>query len=262
MGEPNERLDPVAPHEPGAEDLGGVEPPSREERTALELAGDFAELARVLQEQPTTALTLRRIVEYAVEVVDGCEHAGITVVRGGRPSTVASTSALVLDVDSLQYEAREGPCLDALIDHAIYRTGDLVGETRWPAFAPGAVRLGVRSMLSFRLFTPERTLGGLNLYSSATEAFTDSSFAAGVVLAVHAGTAFAHARQAEQAEHLKLALHSNRAIGTAVGVVMMAEGLDQDAALARLTDESSRRNLKLALLADEVVRGRGLPARG
>ena len=58
--------------------------------------------------------------------------------------------------------------------------------------------------------------------------------------------------------HLERALQSNRRIGMALGVLMARHQLTEEQAFDLLRRQSSRRNVKLAVLAEEVVYTGGL----
>lgn len=83
--------------------------------------------------------------------------------------TPASTDDLVIQIDRIQYETRQGPCLSAISEESTVRANDLRGDTRWPKFAQRAVDLGVMSMVAFQLYVRERDLGALNLYSKSVD---------------------------------------------------------------------------------------------
>jgi hypothetical protein len=228
-----------------------------------ELAAQFAGVARALHAEPTTEGTLARICELAVSVVDGCDHAGITVVRRGRPETVAASDDVPAKVDVLQYQTRQGPCLDAITEHRTFRSHDLAAESRWPRFAQRAAgRTGIRSMLAYRLFTDQDTLGALNLYAGKPRAFADDVLPVGAVFASHAAMAFAQAREHDQIAHLEQAMTSNRVIGTAIGLLMAHRQLSSDEAFELLRTTSQLSNRKLRDLADHVVRSGDLPGPG
>src|SRR6185437_15011742 len=178
------------------------------------LASQFAAVARALAAEETVAETLQRLVEIARATVPGCHHAGVTVLRRGRPETPAATDDVSGAVDRVQYETGEGPCLSAILEQPTYRTGDLAAETRWPKFSrPAVERTGVHSVLAYRLFTEADTLGALNLYSRERDAFDDEAEAIGTILAAHAALALARAREREQISGLEQAVASNRSIG-------------------------------------------------
>jgi GAF domain-containing protein len=227
-----------------------------------ELAAQFAAVARALQAQPTVEETLRRVVDVARAIVPGCHHAGVTVLRRGKPDTPAATDEVAAAIDAVQYETGEGPCLSAIVEHDTFRTGDLAAELRWPRFAGPAVdRTGVRSVLAFRLFTAEEdTLGALNLYSREKHAFDDDAVAVGTILAAHAALSFARARDKEMISGLEQAVASNRAIGTAVGILMVTRDLSQPEAFDLLRTTSQHANRKLRDIAEEIVASRDLSA--
>jgi GAF domain-containing protein len=224
------------------------------------LAAQFAAVARALESEPTVEATLGRIVEIARLIVPGCHHAGITVLRRGKPETPAATDAVSAAVDAVQYETGEGPCLSAIVTADLFRTGDLAAETRWPKFSrPAVERTGVRSVLAYRLFTEEDTLGALNLYSRERDAFGDDSVGVGTILTAHAALAFARARERAQISGLEQAVASNRAIGMAIGILMAIGHVGQDEAFDLLRTVSQRTNRKLREIADDVVHTGQLP---
>jgi GAF domain-containing protein len=224
------------------------------------LASQFAAVARALAAEETVAATLQRLVEIARVIVPGCHHAGVTVLRRGRPETPAATDDVSGAVDRVQYETGEGPCLSAILEQPTYRTGDLALETRWPKFSrPAVERTGVHSVLAYRLFTEADTLGALNLYSRELHAFDDEAESIGTVLAAHAALALARAREREQISGLEQAVVSNRSIGMAIGVLMANRRVGQDEAFDLLRRVSQRTNRKVREIADEVVHTGQLP---
>ena len=232
----------------------------REPADGTGLAGQFAAVARALQSEATVEATLQRIVEVARLIVPGCHHAGITVLRRGRPETPAATDDVSAAVDAVQYETGEGPCLSAIVEDDMFRTGDLARESRWPKFSgPAVERTGVRSVLAYRLFTDDDTFGALNLYSREKDAFDDDSVGVGSILTAHAALAFARARERAQISGLEQAVASNRAIGMAIGILMAIRRVGQDEAFDLLRTESQRTNRKLREIADDVVHTGQLP---
>lgn len=224
------------------------------------LAGQFAAVARALEAEPTVEATLQRIVEVARLIVPGCHHAGITLLRRGRPETPAATDDVSAAVDAVQYEAGEGPCLSAIVEADMFRTGDLGQETRWPKFSrPAVERTGVRSVLAYRLFAEDDTFGALNLYSRERNVFDDDAVGVGSILTAHAALAFARARERAQISGLEQVVASNRAIGMAIGILMVIRYVGQDEAFDLLRTVSQRTNRKLREIADDVVHTGQLP---
>ena len=214
-------------------------------------ADSFAEIARSLAGQDGLDATLQRIVELATQIVPGTQHAAISLIRAHRQvQTVAPTGALARRVDQIQYDAGEGPCLDAIWAHEVVRIDDLSSTGRWPGFASRAAQAGVLSMLAFRLFVEGDTAGALNLYSGERHAFDERSVHLGHVLAAHAGLAYDHAHELAG---LREANESRTVIGQAQGILMAQHRIDADQAFALLTRLSQNRNRKLRDVAGDVI---------
>ena len=143
-----------------------------------------------------------------------------------------------------------GPCRQALLDHRSYRIDDMSTDTRWPRFAAAADARGVRSMLGYALFTSDRTLGTLGLYSSKRNAFDANSEVIGELFAAHAAIALtSSARQAE----FRRALSHRDTIGIAKGILMHREGVTADQAFTLLVSASQNSNMKLHEVAAWLV---------
>jgi GAF domain-containing protein len=218
------------------------------------LAHSFAELARELAGHTDEATLWAAIVGAALRAIPGTEHAGITVLRRGKFQTMAPSSDLPRRVDAIQYELGSGPCVDAVLQQRIFRTGDLSQDPRWPEFGSRAAREEhVFSMLGFRLYLEnDDTIGGLNLYSTQREAFDSSAELTGGIIATHAAIAMTGAHHRSQAEHLRLALESNRQIGVAMGVLMSRQHVTRQQAFDLLRIASQHTHRKLADIAMDV----------
>ena len=124
----------------------------------------IAEIARSLSGEPTVVATLQRIVDVAAETVDGCDGAGLLLVSRGKIVAGAWSNELVHEIEKMEYEIGEGPCVDAIWERPTFESSDLRDQiTLWPTFAVRALDAGVESMLAFRLFASEETLGALDL---------------------------------------------------------------------------------------------------
>ena len=219
----------------------------------LRVAEMFGEVARLLAGHESIQVTLNKIVELAVEHLDGCEFAGISLVRGREITSPASSNDIPRTLDKIQEEVGEGPCLDAIKEHEVFQTGDLAAEGRWPQFSKRAFdETGVRSVLSLRLFVEHDTMGALNLYATDPDAFDEADVALGSVFAVHAAVAMASARREEGLERKA---EGQEAIGRAKGIIMGRSGVSDERAFEMLKAASQRLNLKLRDVARQVNEG-------
>lgn len=212
----------------------------------------FGDIARHLESQADLAEVLRSITASSVDTVPGADYAGISLVKNLQEiESVAPTHDLVYQADQAQEELGEGPCLDAVWQHDTVRVDDLESEQRWPRYRERALALGVRSSLSFQLFTEGRNLGALNLYSGRSHAFGDESEHVGLVFASHAAVAL---RGSQKESQLKDALLSRDVIGMAKGILIERYKIDDDQAFQMLVQASQTAHVKLRNVADFLVR--------
>ncbi len=216
------------------------------------MAETFATVARTLAgHHDDLQNSLDKIVRLAVENLDACEFAGISLVEKAKITSPAASNDIPKKVDEIQSEVGEGPCIDAIKEHEVFQTGELTNERRWPRFSPRAHdETGISSILSIRLFVEDETMGALNLYSTARNAFDDSDVALASVFAVHASVAMSAARREETLEQKA---QSRDVIGRAKGILMARSGVTDDQAFAMLKGASQRMNVKLRDIAQRIA---------
>jgi GAF domain-containing protein len=231
----------------------------RSEQQADELAVALVELSALLVDEEPLEDVLRRVADLAVAVVPGCTGAGVTLMEGDRPSTAAQTDELVLAVDRQQYDAGDGPCLDAIRRRVTNRVDLDAAEQRWPEFAARARELGVRSFLAAPLVAGGRPVGSLNLYSTERDGFDALDDVLVGLFCSQASVALANARLYSRAvtvnSQLTEALGSRAVIEQAKGVLMARHALTADEAFELLRQWSQVRNRKLRDVAAEVAAG-------
>ena len=216
-----------------------------------DVAHALTEAALEIHTSSDLAGTLDAIVRTVGECLPGIDHAGIAVVHpDGRVETLAASDDLVRDLDGMQYELGEGPCLSALFEEPVVTVRDARHEQRWPGFMPGAVERGVTGQMGLRLFVPGRTLGGLNLYSTREDGIDPAVEPTAQLFATHAALALGHVRHEED---LNSALHTRKVIGQAVGILMERYELDEDRAFHYLAQVSQQGGTDLRTMAVEVV---------
>jgi GAF domain-containing protein len=232
----------------------GLAEPAYDEQSVAALVADAA---RALADEPTLQQTLERVVELAVTMVEGCESAGISLVTRGRIESPAVSDPLVARGDALQYELHEGPCLDAVHDHALVESDDVALDDRWPRWAPAvADELGVRSMLCVQLYTSENAHGALNMYSTKPYAFGSDAHHLAATFAAVAAAAISAARTEEQ---LQSAVQTRTLIGQAQGIIMERYSLTAGRAFAVMSRVSQDSNIKLVDIARQIVETRRIP---
>jgi GAF domain-containing protein len=211
----------------------------------------LAEAARSIHQTRSLEETLGAIVHAATASVPGFDQIGISISQhSGEIETKSATGQLVWDLDAVQYSLMEGPCVDAIRKQPVVAVNDLRHDQRWPRYVPEAVAQGVRSQLAFRLYSDEKTLGGMNLYSTESDTIPDDAPQMAELFAAHATIAL---DRAIQEDSLNIALSTRGVIGQAIGLTMEHYHVDSTRAFQFLTRVSSTSNIKLRDIAQEVV---------
>ncbi|GAY14482.1 GAF and ANTAR domain-containing protein [Mycobacterium sp. shizuoka-1] len=224
-------------------------------RSNHDLAQRMAELSRATALPRDVDEVLAGVTAAAAEMIPGTDTCGVLLIgKGGKFESLFGTSELIYELDALQETCGEGPCIQAAIDELIVRTDDFTTERRWPKYSSAVAELGVRSGLSFKLYTSESTAGALNLFGLAPHAFDGQSEAIGSVLAAHAASAIIASRHGEQ---LESALTTRDVIGQAKGVIMERFNVDAMRAFEMLRELSQTTNTRLVDIANRVIETRG-----
>lgn len=220
---------------------------------------DLAEAMRSLTARAEAAdgrPAVDELVQVAIERVPAARWASLTLLRGGRFTTPAASHGEAERADRLQYEVGSGPCVDAVIEDSVYRTGDVTADARWPEWGRRVSReVGVRSVLAQRLslLDDSGAIAGLNIYSDVPDAFDDEAVAMGLVLSTHGSLLVTAMLARDRASNLLKALESNREIGVAMGILMQRHHLTRDQAFDVLRVASQDSNRKLVDVAADVA---------
>lgn len=218
------------------------------------VADDFERLGQQLLHS-SEANPFGAVTRLALDRIPHATAASITTLKNGRFVTSAATDDVARRADAIQYDLGSGPCIDAIVDQAIYNPQDLASDERWPEYGRRVqAELGLSSMLSYRMNLEfAGVIAGLNLYGREPDAFDEHDLAEGLLLTTHAAQAVSAAHLRDRAENLERALSSNRDIGTAVGVLMAQHKLTGDQAFDLLRIASQNTNRKLQAVALDVI---------
>ena len=217
----------------------------------------FAQLGQIVVSDAPPEQTLRRVAELAKQGLDGVADVSLTLIENGEPRSVVFTGQLAVDLDERQYELGFGPCLDAA------RTGQTIivdgpGDgSPYREYAQVAYRAGVRHTISVGMPIAERSIGGLNIYSTdeapvSEELVQRAEAFAGYAAATVANVA-SYARASGQALHLQRALESRAVIEQAKGVIVARDRCTPDEAFEVLIRISQHRHVKIRDLARAIV---------
>jgi GAF domain-containing protein len=200
------------------------------------------ELADVLQDQETLGAALASIAEAATRSVPRCDAATIALSIEGRPITAAMTARVGLELDMVQYDTHDGPCLTSLRTMSTLRLDISEQGDTFPHFSRAAQLRNVVAALSIPAVWGDEVVATLNLYSR-TGTFDETATTIAIVLgaqvaiAVSRSPEFASARAVveEGQRHLEDQADLHIATGLLMGnegcTAEQAEGLLRSAAI-------------------------------
>ena len=218
---------------------------------SLGVAEELARASESINHSRTFQDTLDAIVHATSTSLPEFAHVSISVRNGGGTfETSAGTDQLAWELDGVQYDLGEGPCVEAIEDEPVVVVQHLRHEQRWPRYVQEAMARGILSQVAVRLFTDSKHIAGLNLYSTERDEVSACSAETARLFATHAAIILGHAQAEEQ---LNQALQSRKVIGQAVGILMERYRIDADRGFQFLVRASSTSNLKLRDVAEEVV---------
>jgi ANTAR domain/GAF domain len=213
-------------------------------------------------EEPLSA-SLQRLVDAALKVVPGADAVSVTVTihSGTEPKTAAASHEWAVLVDKNQYEAGDGPCLEAARIREPVLVAGKEAFAKWPQFAGDAARYGVRAYLSTPLAVtgaPNGALiGALNVYGFEQDAFDRLDEALlRLVTTTATGTISNSQRYIQMravADNMRIAMASRAEIEQAKGVLMAVHGVTSEEAFDRLVKQSQHSNTKLITVARELL---------
>lgn len=249
---------------PGGNEVGDGQVASEPEHVDSELdetddglAWSLAALSRLATARLGLEDLLTQIAGFAVKAIPGADGAGLTLLEADRADTIVATADFVREVDVIQYSMGEGPCISAAAERRTFTSGSLGGEQRWPRFGPRVARLGVHSVLSLPLLTPDGVFGAMNVYAHGKGVFDDRAVRVGELFSVPAAIAVENAQVLAQAKrlagNLQAALISRAVIDQALGIIMSRTGCTSAEAFDRLRTRSQAEHTKVSVVAQSVV---------
>lgn len=217
----------------------------------------LSELTAILLSTPTVEDSLQQMATIASRMLPDHPAAGITLRRGADTTTVVSEGPRSMQIDNIQYDEGNGPCLEAITTAAPVSVPDTTIEQRWGDYPVRIVAAGVGSVYSEPLLAEGVAIGALNLYSPHHNGFDASARYAIALTGRHASMVLTAVTTAVHAAalttQLREALASRSVIDQALGMLMGQRRCGRAAAFAVMRKASQDRNIKIGDLAAEIV---------
>ncbi|WP_342023384.1 GAF and ANTAR domain-containing protein [Arthrobacter citreus] len=190
--------------------------------------------------------------------IRGTTYCGITFQNSrDHRFTVASSDREALQMDEIQYEFGDGPCLEAIRIQDEVHVGNAAEDQRWPEYMESIRDYGIRSMYSVPLELGGQAKAAMNLYAKDPDVFDEEFRRVARTYAAEASHALLLAvrisQHAATVEDLQAVLASRTDIDLAVGIIMGQNRCTQQEAFDTLRRASNGRNVKLRDLAAEIV---------
>jgi GAF domain-containing protein len=221
-----------------------------------DLVTTLQQLSDVLQTQRTLGVALANIAEAATVSVPGCDAATIALSIGGRPATAAMTGVVALELDLVQYDTDDGPCLTSMRTASTLRLDLYEQSETFPHVASAAQRVGVRAVLSVPATWAGETIATLNLYSR-TGPFDESAetvaavLAAQVAIAVSRSPEFAAARAVVEEAQRNADDHSQ--ISFATGLLISSQACTREQAEGLLRHAAAHDEQTILQIARRII---------
>jgi GAF domain-containing protein len=224
------------------------------------LISSVVEFAESLVENFDIIEVLTVLSSQCVEVMD-VDAAGVILAGpDGELQLIASSSTTVHELEMLQLELDEGPCVDA------FRTGLPVWnhafsdpDARWPQFAPRALAMGYHSVYGIPMVHRGVSIGALNLFRRVDGDLDTDTFDIAQGFAQLATIAILQQQKLSNATtlnaQLTTALNSRIIIEQAKGKLSHALDCDMDTAFNRLRSHARNNNLRITDLARAISFG-------
>jgi hypothetical protein len=224
---------------------------------APRLVHELAAVVDLTHTDSSAEVVYNRVVETARRTIPGCDGASFVLWCAEPPRLHVATHPDIAQIDETQFQVREGPGLTALRHCALVELPDTLRDPEWPAYSTFAVHRGVRCCVATAFELPDG-LGLLQLYATAPGRLTAELEPELALIARYTRAAArnirVYSRAQAQAQQMRAARESSVVIEEAKGILMHAYGCDADAAFDRLRRMSQQGQVKLATVAQMLVR--------
>lgn len=224
------------------------------------LSDIFVEVADTLVADFDLIDFLVTLCEHAT-LVSAADAVGILLTdHHGRLRFMASSNESGRDLELLQLQSEEGPCLDCVrTKEPVINTDLSQAGALWPQFAPLAIGAGFHSVHAFPMRLRDDVIGALNLFSvhqmllDPQEARVVQSLADVATIAILQERSISRAEALT--EQLQGALNSRIVIEQAKGALARIEGITVDEAFDRLRRRARSQRQRLVDVAAAVLAG-------
>jgi GAF domain-containing protein len=221
------------------------------------LVESLLELADVLNVEQGLMRALAVIAHAATRSVPGADAASIAISIAGRPATATVSAPIALEIDLVQYDTGEGPCLESFKLGKTVRLDVFEPDQPFPHFAPMAQAAGIRAVLSVPAMHDDEVVGTLNVYSRG-DGFDESSETVASILGAEIAMAIVRSPEYPAArvvaDEAQQASDEHTAVGLAEGVLMGTYDVGVDQARRLIENAAETDATTLVEIAHRIIR--------
>ena len=214
------------------------------------------QLAEVLQRQETLGAALATIAEAATGSVPRCDAGTVALSIEGRPITAAMTARFALELDLVQYDTHDGPCLTSLRTMSSLRLDVAEEDQAFPHFTREARLRGVRGVLSVPATWGDDVVATLNLYSR-TGPFDETAVSVAAVLSAQVAIAVSRSPEFVAArsvvEQGQRDLEDQAQVQVATGLLMVNEACTAEQAEGLLRSAAAQDEETVVEIAQRII---------
>jgi GAF domain-containing protein len=225
--------------------------------SAAGLQRALAQLVELRTSPITVEAALERIVETADALFQVDGTALMFVDRDQALRNLAVSDQRAADLEALQADLGEGPCIDAFDQKRPVWTDDLDGEDRWPSFSGAAVQRSLAAVLASPIPYSDQAVGVVTVFASQPHEWTEAEREAVVAFTELVAMLILNAMEAKErgrlAGELQGALDSRVVIEQAKGVLVGRHAITPRQAFERLRGQARDQRRPISQVAQTVV---------
>jgi transcriptional regulator with GAF, ATPase, and Fis domain len=234
--------------------------PSRADQREAQVLAAVVSLVDSLLHNFDVVELLTQLSERSAQLLDVASAGLLLTDPFDQLHLMAATSRQTRDLELLQLQAEEGPCLDCYASGQLVSVADLSGQARrWPRFVAAATEVGVVSVHAIPMRAAGRVLGALGLFGTSIGELNAADLAVGQTLAHIATVAIVQEHAPDPATvtpSLRNALANRTVVEQAKGFLRATLAIPPDDAFALLRLYATQQHRHLTELARSLISDR------
>lgn len=216
----------------------------------------LTELAIAVLREKSLSEDLARLTRLTASLIRSSTAVSVAMLVDGEPTTAAVSDHVAIELDLIQHEGDDGPCIAALSGSPV-RVGFLQEDQRFPHFAVGAADQRINSVLSVPIRYEGEVIGTMNIYSRMKDAFSEEDTRMAEVVATAAANAIAKTELLTKVRSIRQQLQESvdeaTLLAQAQGVLMAVQTCSAQQAEALIRTAAANNTESLIEVATRII---------